>query len=704
MGLYAQKTENGGQKQSAPLVRLAWQALLAMALAFAPAAAAAVAEPAAVRVMTPAAEAFEQGMGAWGVRLADSGGAVLHDRLLVEDDGPGVGSDAAWLEKDRSPVEQVSGQVRVKKVLVVERPEALGAFLCVPAGMVVEVNGQALGLASQGRDPEVPVALLRKGANEIVLSCAEGASQTVKIAAREDILRNAPERAGRPPRSFKSADGGKTWEPVDGEYMVRLHLIQYAAEGNFISPVLDLGGGTADGTALLSPVSVRSVTVSPEAETPEGTRVTLAIRTGPCPVYDAALWTDWRGQDDPVTPGHRYLQWKATLASADPLKTPVLKAVAVEARVVKEPWPAWASKVKVADAHNGRMPYTSIPYTYEDFLHPRLVALREKYKLDEVVSGSATEFEKLVKLRNWVAQQWKYKPPEQAYPAWDADEILTLKYGFCVQYAVVYMQCCLSLGYPTRFVFGYHPGVMGGHEVCEVWSNQYDKWVLMDPNVNHHYVDPPTNVPLSMMEVHDRMVEDYYGQKDIAPENRPSAPRGSDRIGTCQRLEMEPAQPQPSAATPLRNWPRWAKWAVVRMVPRDDFYARPYPVPKTQGAQWDWTGYWIWEDAQTPRSYDYRYAHITARRSDWEWTINQVRFDAACGTEPGAVQVQMGTVTPGFRAFLVSTDGSTWQEQAAGFAWRLHPGRNRLDMRVVNTAGVQGPASFIVLDYDSAGK
>ncbi len=106
--------------------------------------------------------------------------------------------------------------------------------------------------------------------------------------------------------------------------------------------------------------------------------------------------------------------------------------------------------------------------------------MRRKYELDAVVSGSASETEQLVKLRDWVSRQWKYQPPAVNYPAWDADEILRRKYGFCVQYAMVLMQAAISLGHQARFFFGDNPGgsYEGGHEVCEIWSNEHRKWIF----------------------------------------------------------------------------------------------------------------------------------------------------------------------------------------------------------------------------------
>ena len=46
------------------------------------------------RFVLPAAKAFEDGQGAHPVMLNDSGAVVLYNRVLIEDDGPGMGSDA----------------------------------------------------------------------------------------------------------------------------------------------------------------------------------------------------------------------------------------------------------------------------------------------------------------------------------------------------------------------------------------------------------------------------------------------------------------------------------------------------------------------------------------------------------------------------------------------------------------------------------
>jgi len=654
-----------------------------------------------VRVASPAAKAFEEGQGAWGVKLNDSGAVVLYDRTLIEDDGPGIRSDADWLKTDRAPTTEITGNTRVKKTLYVERPEAWAAHLVAPSGVGIELNGKTLVTSNGFTAMEIPPSVLKQGNNDVVLYSLDGKAQTIKFARVEDILRNAPERKDWPRRSFKSIDGGATWEAIDGEYTVRLHLEQYAPQGTFISPVIDLGGSSADGCALLTPVTVQSVKLTPDADVPDGSRVELAFRAGSSPVYDASTWSGWQTLESAIPSGARYLQWKATLSSDDPLKTPALRSVAVEAKVARQAAPAWAGGLKVDAVQNEEIRYTSMPFEYEDPMNPRMVALRQKYKLDEVVSGAATETEQLVRLRDWVAHQWAFKPPEENYPPWDADRIISGRYGFCVQFAISMMQCAISLGHQARFVFGYNPGAFdgGGHEVCEIWSNEHSKWMFFDVNQDWDYVDARTLVPKSMLEVHDLIMKAYYGDRLATLDSPPSHREPLDDLALCWGTNMTPSAPPKNWEIPYVDGHCTVptRWLFFNYVPRNNFLAKPYPQPLTQGAHWDWTDYWCWEDALTPKRWLYR--NFTARRSDVSWTLNQVHFDATLQDRPGAVAIQMGTFTPYFDTFLVRQDGQDWKESARTFTWDLQPGHNRLEMRTRTQAKVQGPLSYLEVEY-----
>ena len=54
---------------------------------------------------------------------------------------------------------------------------------------------------------------------------------------------------------------------------------------------------------------------------------------------------------------------------------------------------------------------------------------------------------------------------------------------------------------------------------------------------------------------------------------------------------------------------------------------------------------------------------------------------------------------PHLDRFEVSLARGEWEESGASFEWELHPGRNRLRARAVNTMGLRGPENRVELEY-----
>ena len=49
-----------------------------------------------------------------------------------------------------------------------------------------------------------------------------------------------------------------------------------------------------------------------------------------------------------------------------------------------------------------------------------------------------------------------------------------------------------------------------GHEICEVWNDDFGKWIYLDASyVNHYVCDPKTGEPLNLLELH-KLYTDYY--------------------------------------------------------------------------------------------------------------------------------------------------------------------------------------------------
>ncbi len=323
------------------------------------------------------AEAFEKGQGAFDVQMAPDGkGVVLYDRTVVEDDGPGACAGGTnWLV----PRGKIGGKLMAKKVLHVERAASDSQQIVIWGGplegetapLTVRVNGHkftARPFAEEEGARELHLVDLRQriiheGDNEIVLSCEEAQrGWWVGMAQRDDILRNAPERADRPPRSFRSTDRGRTWvdricanERTPGEFMVRLNLAQYAARGELIGPVIDLGElAWKKRAGLPAQIEVAAVAVSASKRLSKGTAIEVSVRSGPTPLHEEASWGPWRAVDEQGRvegPLQRFVQWRAVLKTDQPRATPYLGNVELRAEVRADS-PHWGSKVRVVSREN----------------------------------------------------------------------------------------------------------------------------------------------------------------------------------------------------------------------------------------------------------------------------------------------------------------------------------------------------------------
>lgn len=151
---------------------------------------------------------------------------------------------------------------------------------------------------------------------------------------------------------------------------------------------------------------------------------------------------------------------------------------------------------------------SGLPLRFEPLTHPRLVELAERENLQGVVEGARDELDTILRLREWTARQFPRGAPDP-YPPWDAISVLDsvrggVTGGFCAQYAQVYLQALASLGLQGRYVEIGLKNNPFAHFVTEVWSNQFNKWVVMDVDFNMHF--EKNGLPLSALEVHQALV------------------------------------------------------------------------------------------------------------------------------------------------------------------------------------------------------
>jgi len=648
-----------------------------------------------------AGKVFEQSV-THHLRLAEKRGEIeLESGELFEDDGPASGHSYQKPENQ----EALTSQTWIKKELLIPNPEAQTAYLVVLSQEPFEaiINGipQKLGKNQSGRklhesyafDPKV----LRKGINEIILHT----SGKVWIARDDEFALGSRTRTKHPNRSAKSTDAGQTWDyehlgpegKLEGEYGVRVFLEHYRAEGSATMPVLDVGklGTKAVGIPVAQTGPIKVVVAGEPG--PAG-RIEVRARSGNTYVPNMKDWTDWQvlGQTGGVLerPRGRYVQIALDLSTRDPLQSPRLSSVQVEATPVcmKDR----TAHLGLLEEHNETIVRTSIPFKFEPLDHPRLKQLREQYKLDEVVNGAQSELELMLRLAQWACNYWDWPHHiTDYYPPWDALEILKPYSdgkptgGFCLQFNIVFLQACESFGFPGRAVSISQGRFQeqcegGGHEIVELWSNEFKKWVYVDGALAWYIVDPKTGVPLSIWELRQRQLPTLRGEP-TQPVRVVDAERTRNKQFTWNGL---------SGPKPL-NW-----YLELRMIPRSNFLQEQSPLPLNQGTEeWSWTGHYVWTDAEVPAGW--LFGNRVAKHGDFEWTLNQAHFCLEPSKEPGSFRVHLDTETPRFDTFLAEIDNGQKQRVASGFTWRLHLGKNQLRVRPRNVLGREGIPSWIVL-------
>lgn len=95
-----------------------------------------------------------------------------------------------------------------------------------------------------------------------------------------------------------------------------------------------------------------------------------------------------------------------------------------------------------------------ISFVWEDPNNHKVIQLREKFKLTEIISNGRNEFEKQLLLKEWVNDTLPRGTPQKNYAKESAFEIiLDARKGrpmYCTQYAFAFLQCGTALGWYTR--------------------------------------------------------------------------------------------------------------------------------------------------------------------------------------------------------------------------------------------------------------
>ena len=660
--------------------------------------------------------------------MKNPSGVCLFNMDLVENDAPGAGISEKGISTD-----DIWGQLRARKVFMLDDPRANRAWLVVyvtrmgkfPLSFTVNGNMAKLSVWDSSKNHEYyrwtdfPAEWLKKGRNTIDLFCPEATGQedgwTVQISRADEFEAGGGDPVNVGKTSLKSLNGGESWKEspfgplgqTRAEYTIRLSLDRYVKSGWLESPVLDLWKG--DSQDFITPQrEIQTMTLAIRADAPEETRIEYFFRKGTSPDPFSQDWGPYEfvGEGpalDFATGGadlnRRYVQFRAVLSTSNPLKSPVVRSAQVTAELIQR-FPLY-SNIRLLRAENPVIKYSSIEWEWEKWDRPEFRQLRELENLDEVVAGSRTQFDAQVKLLDYVTRRWRHTGPKPEYPGWDALSIINRignagGGGMCIQFNNTLGGLCMAYGWQARLIN------VVGHEIIEVWNDEFGKWIFLDADYENNYnYDPETAEPLSMLELHRCYLDYYFPGRPIE--------WMTDTITWMNAIEGKPIPVKRGSLTQQKNTTLerigtptgFCNAAFMRMVPRNNWYEKPYPRPLSHGnSQWPWDGYINWYDGQTPPKRQYSW--FTDRPCDMWPDLNMVHVDATQGFGNDRLFLRFETYTPNFSHFEVDVDDTGWKKAGERWTWLLQSGRNTLRVMAVSKLDVKGKPSVFVINHGDA--
>jgi hypothetical protein len=322
-------------------------------------------------------------------------------------------------------------------------------------------------------------------------------------------------------------------------------------------------------------------------------------------------------------------------------------------------------------------------FKWDSSENPKLKELRQKYRLDEVIAPGKDEFEKQLLLLDWANHRFK-KFGKPSSPARGAREILeAIDQGhtfFCAHYADVFASAAASMGWIDRPLALRRPDNWGSgsteHSSTEIWSNQFRKWVMLDPTFAM-YVEKD-GVPLNAWEIRQEwFYNDAKGLIFVLDKDRKRYRKSDMPVFRGQHAGFGHLVLDGGAINP---------YGFIGYIPNNDLMDRGP----------DYGGMFITKD----KICDGTKWHTRIGPSDPAhepyFPINQAAMEIVLDGD--VFKVGLKTLTPNFKTYLVRKGDGPWMASGDSVLWKPRGPVNRLEVKTINKFGVEGPLSVAVVE------
>lgn len=277
------------------------------------------------------------------------------------------------------------------------------------------------------------------------------------------------------------------------------------------------------------------------------------------------------------------------------------------------------------------------------------------------------EFEKILLVKSWVNKQLKSTGPPTSYPPWNAAVILdwvrkNKTQVLCGHYAVVFAQILTGLGIPARYI-DLSSEDNQGHFVVEVWSQDYSKWVLMDPYGDEYY--QLDGIPLNALSLHLAFVNDNVENIQII--------KGKEirKVGKAEQLKLfynfDIVLRNNHLSNPVNIFDMVVKVSPGVMIKH------------------------LWDDSRV------RYeGKLNRALFYWDPTVCVIKVKDK-DPDKGTVTLEFKSLVHNSEQFLVLTNGE-YHLSPAEYVWKLDKGFNELMIMPLNKS--MSSQSYIGVDYE----
>lgn len=330
--------------------------------------------------------------------------------------------------------------------------------------------------------------------------------------------------------------------------------------------------------------------------------------------------------------------------------------------------------LKLIDLKNGKIIELPFAPSYGNPEDQILQQLKRKEKIDEIMDIKTEEFERFNQLRRWTYDRWTNRKITMWHP-FNALAILNAVDkgygGFCAHYAIVYLQAALSMGYQARYLDIFD------HFLLEIWSNQYNKWIVIDPFNDCYYAWK--DLPMSALEIHDKILENKKEKIKVI----------GKQVGAGV-LDL---------------------YKHIAVVIRNDHYTYRGPWDHSTKGYFKYLNetrskyYLSWKDKIYKEEFfmsegrkEMLFSLFASDPDIFNWKINQIEFQRIEMVDNNAVMIHYRHNCPHWLYTLVEINGTVQKEfDPSRTVCELKKGENKITLRTVNVADIQGPEFYLTL-------